>query len=105
MNRIKEIYVSYEAGIKKSLDDGKTTQEKMDNLHSDLDMGIEEYVRFQELKTLAVASKSFSVEEGMTIYRSLGESPEHFNKQPLHVKVALTNIFHELLTKQVKSFV
>ena len=105
MNKIKERFGVYRDAIEASLADGKTTQEKMDNAHSDLDMGIEEYVRFQELKSLAVANKTLTLEEGMTIYRSLGETLEHFNRQPLHVKLVLSETFQELLEKQVKSFV
>jgi len=101
MNRIKELFGVYRDAIEASLADGRTTQEKIDKAHSDLDMGIEEYVRFQELKTLAVADKTLTLDEGMTIYFKLGETLEQFNKLPLYMKLTLSEIFQELLEKQV----
>lgn len=105
MNRIKERFDVYRDAIEASLADGKTTQKKIDKAHSDLDLGVKEYVRFQELKTLAVADRTLSVEEGMTVYFRLGESPEFFNKQPLFMKLVLSELLQELLEKQVKTFV
>ena len=49
----------------------------------------------------SVADGTLSLDEGMTIYQSLGETLEHFNNQPIHVKSVLTSIFQELLTKQL----
>ena len=101
MNKIQDAYNRMEAQIEQRIADGLTTQEKVDALHPELDMQMDEYVRFQEYKSLAVADGTLSVDEGMTIYQSLGETPEHFNNQPIHVKSVLTSIFQELLTKQL----
>jgi hypothetical protein len=101
MNKIQNAYNLMETQIKQRIADGLTTQEKVDALHPELDMQIDEYVRFQEYKSLAVADGTLSLDEGMTIYQSLGETPEHFNNQPIHVKSVLTSIFQELLTKQL----
>ena len=68
---------------------------------SALNMEMGEYCRFQELKSLAVANGVLSVDEGMTVYRLLGELPSVFNSQPYAEKAALTNLFSELLTKEI----
>ena len=104
MNKIKERFDVYRDAIEASLAEGLTTQEKLDKAHSDLDLNLAGYVRFQELKTLAVANKTFTSEEGMTIYFKLGETLEQFNKLELFMKLALSEIFQELLEKHVKSF-
>ncbi len=84
------------------LDDGRTTPEAMTALDTQLDMCLEEYVRFQELKSLAVASDVLSAECGQLVYSYLGESPDRFNRQPLEVKVILTNLFMELMQWKVR---
>ena len=101
-NKIQNAYNRMEAQIEQRIADGLTTQEKVDVLHPKLDMQMDEYVRFQEYKSLAVADGTLSVDEGMTIYQSLGKTPEHFNNQPIHVKSVLTNIFQELLTAEIR---
>ena len=77
------------------------TPETLAKLHKTLDMGLYEYARFQELKTCAVG-QSLTLEEAQTIYGYLGETPEHFNAQPLAVKITLTSVFKELLANQRK---
>ena len=101
MNKIKERFDVYHDAIEASLADGKTTQEKIDKAHSDLDLNLAGYVRFQELKTLAVADGTLTSEEGMTVYFKLGETLEQFNKLPLYMKLTLSELFQELLEKQV----
>lgn len=71
-------------------------QKTLDELHKSLDMDFIEYVRFQELKSVYVGTK-LTLDEANTVYRYLGNSLETFNKQPLEVKVTLTQIFKELL--------
>ena len=75
------------------------TNRTVDEVCKTLDMEFDEYARFQTLKSLAVADGSLTTEEGMTIYAALGEQPNTFNKQPVHIKVVLTNFFKELLDK------
>ena len=65
-----------------------------------LNMKMDEFCRFQDLKSLAVANGVLSVEEGMTVYNLLGNLPSVFNSQPYAEKVALTNLFSELLKAQ-----
>jgi len=68
------------------------------NLSSTFDLTLDDYCRFQELKTLACASGQLTLEEALTTYGYLGNTVEHFNQQPLAVKVACTELLAELLT-------
>ena len=63
MNKIKERFDVYRDAIEASLAEGLTTQEKLDKAHSDLDLNLAGYVRFQELKTLAVADGTLTSED------------------------------------------
>jgi len=75
-------------------------QEKIDVTSKSLDLSFEEFVRFQEIKSLAFASGKLTLPESMTIFNYLGDlGPERFNKQPIEVKAVLTQVFSELLTK------
>ena len=76
--------------------------QKLKEISSSLDMPIDEFCKFQELKSLAYAEGKLTLEESQTIYCYLGEPPEHFNLQPLEVKVVLTKIFSELLGMRIK---
>lgn len=64
-------------------------------------MGVQEFVKFQELKSVAVTDKTLSLEEAQEIYKYLGNTPDHFNAQPLAVKVVLTEIFMMLMKKSM----
>lgn len=91
------------SAIEKKISNGNITQEKVDALSKELDMGITEYVRFQELKSLAVAMNWMTIEDGQQVYTYLGNSVETFNKQEIAVKVVLTELFKVLLEKQMKT--
>lgn len=69
----------------------------LDHDASFLDMSMEEFCKFQELKSIAVSSGVLSVDEGMTMYKLMGELPSVFNSQPYAEKAALTKVFEELL--------
>ena len=99
MNRIETAIAKTRQTITDRLAAGLTTPEKVASLHKTLDMGLEEYCKFQEIKSLAVAEGKLTLEEGQQIYMFLGETPEHFNKQSVEVKSVLTRIFMELLQK------
>jgi pantothenate kinase len=77
---------------------GLVSAEQVKALGEKLNMAIDEYVSFQELKSLASVSGKLSLDEANTIYGYLGNSVEHFNEQSVVVKVVLTKIFSELLT-------
>lgn|SRR3990167_8880499 len=74
------------------------TQEQLDKWHKDLDIQLDEYIMYQELKSLAMIHNKLTTEEAIEIYGYLGNTPEHFNKQPIEVKLVLTKILSELLT-------
>lgn len=73
---------------------------KLDGLSRNLDMDLEEFAKFQTLKSAYMGSK-LTEEEAQTIYGYLGETPDHFNGQPLPVKMVLTQIFSELLSARI----
>ena len=68
-----------------------------------LDMEFDEYVKFQELKSLGSIDGTLSLEEAMTVYGYLGNTVEHFNAQPVPVKVVLTQLFAELIDRRIRS--
>jgi len=76
--------------------------EKLTELHKALDMDMEEYCTFQTLKSAATGS-TLTLEEAQTIYAHLGNVPEHFNAQPLEVKITLTSVYSSLLGARIKS--
>jgi len=76
---------------------GQTTQADIDRLHESLDLDLGDYCRFQERKSLAFASGVMTLPEAQLLYRYLGNTPDHFNRQPVEVKTVLTQVFAELL--------
>jgi len=102
-NRVAVAIALREKTILDRLARGLVTQDKVTALHKELDMDLGEYVKFQEHKSLAVASGKLSTEEGMTIYRYLGNTPETFNGQSVAVKSVLTGLFAELLKMSLQS--
>jgi len=96
-NRIEAAFERMEKQIQGRIRDGKTTQEKVDATGKSLDMDLEEFCKFQDLKSLAVSEGKLSLEEGQAIYACLGNIPATFNGQPVHVKAVLTGVFGELL--------
>ena len=75
--------------------ESKTTEE-LANLSSTLDLTLEEFIRFQELKSVA-AGGVLESSDAMYIYRQLGGTPDVFNKRSFAVKYVLTRIFQKLL--------
>ena len=100
-NRITAAIDKLKKVIPQRIADGQTTQEAIDALHGSLDMGLEEYAKLQELKSLASSTGLLSVAEAITVYGFLGESVGTFNRQPVEVKSVLTQLFQELLKNQL----
>ncbi len=75
-------------------------QEALDKLNTDMDF--EEHFRFQELKSHAYMHGLITLDEANLLYRELGGAVSVFNSKAVHVKVALTNFFHELLELKIK---
>lgn len=97
MNRVTAAIRKMQDQIQERIDQGLTTAEAVKAAGRQMDMDVAEYCRFQEAKSMAVASGKLSVEEGMAVYNLLGTSVETFNQQPAAVKVMLTKLFAELL--------
>ena len=91
MNRIETAIAKMQAKL------STTDKEKVDKVDIGMNVGIGDYVQYQEVKSLAVASGKLTLEEGMTIYGILGNTPEHFNKQPAAQKIVITKVMLELL--------
>jgi len=70
--------------------------EKLTSMSKSLDMEFSKYCRFQTLKSNASGS-TLTLDEANTIYGFLGNTPEHFNNQPIHVKWVLTEVFATLI--------
>jgi len=99
MNRVIKMIASQEANIKAkapTLAPGKLAE-----LNRNLSMAFDEYCSFQNLKSLAVASGTLTLEEGQTVYGYLGNTVEHFNDQSLAVKIVLTKLYAELLERKM----
>jgi hypothetical protein len=103
MNRILDAIRKAKLQIDGRISGGLTTKAATKKLHRELDMKMDEYAMFQELKTLAVSVGLITTEEGMTVYQFLGNTPSVFNKQPVEVKVVLTRFFSQLLEARLKS--
>jgi len=100
MNRVSTAIAKMKTQIAAKVAAG-LSQEKVDATHKALDMELDEYCRFQEMKSAAVMDKKLTLEEAQLIYKYLGETPEHFNQQPVEVKAVLTQIFKELLASRI----
>ena len=73
-NRITAAFDQMKDQIADRIAKGLTTAEKVRDLHKTLDMDLAEYVRFQQAKSLAVATGLLTAEEGQSIYACLGET-------------------------------
>jgi len=76
--------------------------ETRENLRSELDMTLEEYIRLHELKSLAQAQGELTLDEALTVYNLMGNTPMTFNAQPLAEKMVLTNLLRELLQRRIR---
>ena len=88
-------------GMQDRLDRGEITPAQVEKARKSFDMDYGEYAKFQELKSLAVADGTLTLDEGQTVYALLGNQPDTFNGQDAAVKAALTNLFASLLEKRM----
>jgi hypothetical protein len=79
------------------------TAEKLASMAASLDMALGEYCKFQEEKSLASQDGRLSMDEAMTVYGYLGDTPDHFNRQDIAVKWVLSEVFASLLSKRIAS--
>ena len=78
------------------------TKEKIDELQKIVDIDFEEFVKFQDVKSLAFASGVLNLDEAQTIYNLLGSSYIEFNKHSLEVKYVMNQTLKELLIWKLK---
>jgi hypothetical protein len=102
MNRVTAAIQKAKARIAERLESGVITEDRVAELDKGLDMDFAEFARFQELKSLAHMEGHLTLDEAQSVYSLLGETPDHFNRQPVEVKSVLTQIFGELLQKKVR---
>lgn len=57
----------------------------------------DEHFHLQELKSLAVLQGTLTQDEGQLVYNLAGETVEHINKQPIEVRVVLSQLLLSLL--------
>ena len=74
LNRITRDVAAVEAHIEQRILLGLTTAAKLTRLRPQLGFSVPEYVRFQELKTLAVANGFLTADEGQTVYTALADT-------------------------------
>lgn len=98
-NRVTKYIAKFENTIKDRLESGAITQETIDELDRTLDIDVMELCAYQERKSMAQAMGTITFDEAQAIYTILGESPEHFNRQPLSHKSCVTRLIAELLRK------
>ena len=101
-NRINAMIAKKIAEIKDRIDTGITTPDRIEEARKGFDMSLDEWTRFQDLKSEAQQAGLITLEEANSIYRYLGSLPDSFNDQPVAVKVVLTSFFNELLTLKIK---
>jgi len=90
--------------LKERVSKGLTTKEAIESMHPQLDFDMEEYVKFQELKSLAVSDGTLTLEDGMYIYGILGEAgPEDFNGSHIAIKVVFTELFTRWMRDRITS--
>jgi len=99
MNRVTAAIARQEANIQARTEKGLVDAAALARLDRTMDMELGEFARFQELKSIAMLEGRLTQDEAQAIYGYLGETTEHFNRQPLAVKVVLTQIFSELLRR------
>jgi hypothetical protein len=102
MNRVTAAIQNAKARIAERLKSGIITEDRVAELDKGLDMDFAEFARFQELKSLAHMEGQLTLDEAQSVYSLLGETPDHFNRQPVEVKSVLTQIFGELLQKKAR---
>ena len=102
MNRVTAAIEKAKAQIAKRLEAGIITEDRVAELDKGLNMELGEFCRFQELKSLAHMEGRLTIDEAQSVYALLGNTPEHFNRQPVEVKSVLTKVFGELLASRIR---
>ena len=91
----------YGAVILHKLAIGAATTEKMLALDKSLRVDGTEHTKLSAVKSVAFGMGLLSLEEASRISKLMGETAEHFNHQPLAVKLACRNIV-DLIRGRIK---
>jgi hypothetical protein len=97
MSKIRKAVANAKQMIEAKIESGEISKDQAEAMRGQLDMGLEEYAMFQELKSLARSHRTISLEDAQLVYGYLGETPNTYNKQSLAVKITLMNLFKELM--------
>jgi len=100
VNRVSDSVDRMCRTLAQRLASGLTTDDKVVALGDSLDMPLDEFCKFQEIKSAATGD-ALTLDEAQTVYRYLGETPDHFNAQSVPVKAVLTLVFAELLKRRI----
>ncbi len=101
-NRVLVAIEKTKQALAQRLKDGIITADQIAQMDKNATMELDMYVNFQELKSIASTGNGpLTLEEGMTIYRFLGESLETYHSQPVEVRVVLLKMYHELLQLKI----
>ena len=100
MNRILNSVNRMRDQIAERIAQGVTTKQKVEATRKALDMDVEEFCMFQELKSTNFLQGVLTLDEAQTVYNLLGGTISHFNGQEVAVKVVLTQMFRELLERK-----
>jgi hypothetical protein len=100
-NRVIEAIARMEEQVQCRINAGIVTAGQVEATRRKLDMDITEYVKFQELKSLASVNGKLTPEEAQTVYMYLGNTPSAFNANSAACKAVLTKIFAELLEANI----
>ena len=87
--------------VEKSIQAKGSSAKQIEESRKKMDMDIEEYCQFQNLKSVAQINGRLTLEEAQSIYGYLGNTVEHFNAQSLAVKYVLTQVFSSLLGDRI----
>lgn len=92
---VNRILAAYERN-KALVESRQLTAERAESLSRALDIDLEEFIAFNNVRAQAQAGGRISYEESTVAYEYL-HSVDAFNKAPLYAKVTLTALLRELL--------
>ena len=101
VNRVSAAIGRMRAQIDERIALGMTTKARVEQTRMALDIDFGEFARLQELKSLASMNGTLTPDEAQLVFSLLGSTPAHFNNQDAATKAVLTQLFRELLERQV----
>lgn len=95
-NRVRDAIQHMEPIVK------KLTIAQIQEVDKAFDIDFKEHFYFQEVKSLALLHEAITFDEAMLLYAMLGNSPDIFNAQPLHVKIAVTGAMKGIIKLRIE---